>query len=80
MELLEQIRLKAKSLKKRIVLPEGTSERTVKAADIILKEGLANLILLGNKEEIKSLETKFELDLSKAEIIDLCILLKRIYT
>jgi len=70
MELLEQIRLKAKSHKKRIVLPEGTSERTVKAADIILKEGLADIILLGNKEEIKGLESKFELNLSKAEIID----------
>lgn len=70
MELLEQIRQKAKSAKKRIVLPEGTSERTVKAADIILKEGLAELILLGNLNEIKVLESKFGLDLSKAEIID----------
>lgn len=70
MELLEQIRQKAKSAKKRIVLPEGTSERTVKAADIILKEGLAELILLGNLNEIKALESKFGLDLSKAEIID----------
>jgi phosphate acetyltransferase len=70
MELLEQIRQKAKSNKKRIVLPEGTSERTVKAADIILKEGLAELILLGNIDEIKALEAKFSLDLSKAEIID----------
>lgn len=70
MELLEQIRQKAKANKKRIVLPEGTSERTVKAADIILKEGLAELILLGNIDEIKALEAKFSLDLSKAEIID----------
>lgn len=70
MELLEQIRQKAKSSKKRIVLPEGTSERTVKAANIILKEGLAELILLGNIDEIKALETKFGLDLSKAEKID----------
>ncbi len=70
MELLEQIRQKAKSSKKRIVLPEGTSERTVKAADIILKEGLAELILLGNIDEIKALETKFGLDLSKAEKIN----------
>ena len=70
MELLEQIRQKAKANKKRIVLPEGTSERTVRAADIILKEGLAELILLGNIDEIKALEAKFSLDLSKAEIID----------
>ncbi|OFX23140.1 MAG: phosphate acetyltransferase [Bacteroidetes bacterium GWA2_31_9b] len=70
MDLLQQIKEKAKKNKKRIVLPEGTSERTIKAADIILKEGIADLILLGNLDEIASLEKKFGLDLSKAEIID----------
>jgi phosphate acetyltransferase len=65
MSLLEQIRDNAKKKKRRIVLPEGTSERTLKAADIILKEGLAELILLGNLDEIH-----FGLDLSKAELID----------
>jgi phosphate acetyltransferase len=70
MELLEQIRQKAKAAKRRIVLPEGTSERTVKAAHIILQEELADIILLGNIEEINALEIKFGLDLSKAEKID----------
>ena len=70
MNLLDQIKEKAKQNRRRIVLPEGTSERTVKAADIILKEGIADIILLGNHDEIKNLEKKFNLDLSKAEIID----------
>jgi len=70
MNLLDQIKEKAKQTRRRIVLPEGTSERTVKAADIILKEGIADIILLGNHDEIKNLEKKFNLDLSKAEIID----------
>ena len=70
MNLLDQIKEKAKLNRKRIVLPEGTSERTVKAADIILKEGIADIILLGNHEEIGELEKKFNLDLSKAEIIN----------
>lgn len=70
MNLLEEITLKAKKLNKRIVLPEGTSERTLKAADIILKQGIAQLILLGNIDEINSLEQKFCLDLSKANKID----------
>lgn len=70
MNLLEEITLKAKKLNKRIVLPEGTSERTLKAADIILKQGIAQLILLGNIDEINSLEQKFSLDLSKAKKID----------
>jgi len=70
MTLLDQIKQNAKKNKKRIVLPEGTSERTIKAADIILKEGIADLILLGNLQEIAELEKKFGLDLSKAEKID----------
>lgn len=70
MSLLESIRQRAKEANKRIVLPEGTSERTVKAADIILKEGLAELTLLGNLDEIAALEKNFDLDLSKAEKID----------
>lgn len=70
MDLLTLIRDNARKNKKRIVLPEGTSVRTLKAADIILREEIADLILLGNHEEIKSLEKEFALDLSKAKIID----------
>jgi len=70
MSLIQSIRENAKKHKKRIVLPEGTSERTIKAADIILKEGIADIILLGNIDEIHSLEKKFYLDISKAKIID----------
>lgn len=70
MNLLENIRLKAKENKMRIVLPEGTSERTIKAAHIILEEGLAELILLGNETEIHRMEKEFGLNISKATIID----------
>lgn len=44
MELLDSIKQKAKSFNKRIVLPEGYEERTIKAADIALEEGLAKII------------------------------------
>jgi phosphate acetyltransferase len=71
MELLEQIREKAKNAHKRIVLPEGEEERTLKAADIILKEGLAHLVLIGNKTVIESKAVKWSLQhISKAEIVD----------
>ncbi|HBF89197.1 MAG TPA: phosphate acetyltransferase [Bacteroidales bacterium] len=70
MDLLSQIRANAKKNKKRIVLPEGTSIRTLKAADIILREDIADLILLGNIQEIKNLEKELSLNLSKATIID----------
>jgi phosphate acetyltransferase len=70
MELLEQIRQKAKTANKRIVLPEGEEERTIKAADIILKEGYAQLVMLGNPEKIQTKAIGWGLDLSKATIID----------
>ena len=68
---MEQIRAKAKAAKKTIVLAEGTEERTIKAADIILEEGLANLILLGNEKEINDLAAQYGLkNISRATIID----------
>lgn len=71
MALIEQLVAKAKSNKQRIVLPEGTEERTLKAADRVLAEGIADLILLGDPEEIKELATKNDLQhIVKATIID----------
>ncbi len=71
MVLLNSIKEKAKQHKKCIVLPEATEARTLKAADIILEEGLAELILLGNVAEINSLTKEFGLkNISKATILD----------
>ena len=53
MELMEEIIARAKQNKQRIVLPEGTEERTLKAADRVLADGVADLIILGNKSEIE---------------------------
>ena len=71
MDLINEIIARAKADRQRIVLPEGTEERTLKAADQVLADGVADLILLGNPEEIKSLAAKWELkNIAKAEIID----------
>ena len=71
MELLDRIILNARKHNKRIVLPEGYEERTIKAADIALKEELAQIILIGDPEEIRSHAKKLGLkNLSKATIID----------
>lgn len=71
MDLLKQIIERAKSNKQRIVLPEGTEERTIKAADRIIADGLANIILIGNPSEIKGLAAKFDLkNIDKASILD----------
>ncbi|MBP6634490.1 MAG: phosphate acetyltransferase [Paludibacter sp.] len=55
MNLLDQIMERAKANLQRIVLPEGTEIRTLKAADIILKEKAAKLILIGDEKEIEKL-------------------------
>jgi len=65
---MDNIIQKAKANKKKIVLPEGTEPRTLKAAEIVLKEGIADLVLLGKEEEIR--EKAKGLDISKAEIVD----------
>ncbi len=71
MELLDKIHSMAKAAGKTIVLPEGTEERTLKAADFALKNGLAKIILLGNEQEINKLAAGFNLsNIDKAEIID----------
>ncbi len=71
MELLEQIKMNAIRHNKRIVLPEGTEERTLKAADAIIAENIARLTLLGNPAEIKSMAETFGLkNIGRADIID----------
>lgn len=65
---LDRIIERAKADKKTIVLAEGTEPRTIAAADIILKQGIANLIILGNKDEIAKISGGY--DISAATIID----------
>lgn len=65
---LEQISKRAKADKKTIVLPESTDIRTIKAASILLEQGLANIVLIGNEQDINKLAGG--LDISKAKIVD----------
>ena len=72
MDLLQQIVARAKSNKQRIVLPEATEERTLKAADQVLADDIADIILIGNPEEINNLAAGWGLqNIGKATIIDL---------
>lgn len=68
MSFIDTIKERAKKDKKTIVLPESMDRRTMEAADIILKEEIANLIIIGTDEEIK--ENSLGLDISKATIIN----------
>jgi phosphate acetyltransferase len=62
--------LKAKSKKQRIVLPEGTGERIMRAADILLRRGVVDVTLLGREQEIRTRMSQFGLELEGVEIID----------
>ena len=55
MDLMQEIIARAKANKQRIVLPEGTEERTLKAADRLVADEVADIILIGNPAEINSL-------------------------
>ncbi|MBQ2326210.1 MAG: phosphate acetyltransferase [Clostridia bacterium] len=73
MALMDSIKAQAKKDLMHIVLPEGTEPRTVEAAGLIVKEGLAKVTLLGDKDEIvkvadgKSLEGVGIIDPEKSE-------------
>jgi phosphate acetyltransferase len=70
MKVLNDIISNAKKAKKRIVLPEGLEPRTLRAADIILRDGIARLILLGNQEQIKSEAEKLGANIQQAILVD----------
>ncbi len=65
---LEEIKIKAKSLQKTIVLCEGEDSRVVKAAADATKEGIAKIVLLGNEAEIKAANP--DVDLTGVTVID----------
>ena len=65
---MDKIKALAASDKKTIVLAEGEERRTVQAADAVLKQGFANVILLGSEAKIREISS--DLDISGARIID----------
>ena len=71
MDILEKMRQRAKENPQRIVLPEGDEPRTLEAANQLLKEELAKIILIGNPEVINQMakEKGYEY-ISKAIIVD----------
>jgi len=65
---IENVKQRARACKRTIVLPESLEKRTLDAAAVILKEEIANIILIGKADEIKA---KAEgLDISKAIVVD----------
>ena len=67
-QIIDKIKERAKQNIKTIVLPETMDKRTLVAADKILKEHIANIILIGTEEEIN--KNSEGLDITKATIIN----------
>lgn len=65
-ELLER----ARSERRRVVLPEGTEERVLRAADVVLRRGVCDLTLLGDEQVILKKAGDLGIDISGAQIID----------
>ena len=68
MGVMDKIKARAKADKKTIILPESMDNRTFKAAEAVLKEGLANIIIIGTPEQIAA--NKGDCDITGATIID----------
>lgn len=71
MKLLQEIKERAQQNPQRIVLPEGTESRTLEAANSVLRDKVAKLILIGNPAEINRLaEEKGYTYIKEATIVD----------
>nr|WP_202471914.1 phosphate acetyltransferase [Streptomyces sp. SID4921] len=65
-ELLEQ----ARSNRRRVVLPEGTEERVLRAADVLLRRDVCDLTLLGDTDVIRKKAADLGIDLAETQIVD----------
>ncbi|MER8094664.1 phosphate acetyltransferase [Streptomyces goshikiensis] len=65
-ELLER----ARAERRRVVLPEGTEERVLRAADVVLRRGVCDLTLLGETQAILKKAADLGIDISGAQLID----------
>ena len=70
MSVLASLKTRAKALKATVVLPESSDERTLKAAHLILEEGLCKVILIGDEEEVRTNAAMLQLNIAEAKVIN----------
>lgn len=70
MSVIDEMKIRARNDKKTIVLPEAMDIRILKATEIILNEKIANIVLLGNIEDIKKQANLNNINIESAKIID----------
>jgi phosphate acetyltransferase len=69
MAFIDEIKAKAKANKKVIVLPESEDERTYRAAAAVLAEDIANIVIIGNVDDVNGKAAQYGVDISKATVI-----------
>ena len=70
MDFIESIKERVKSKKRTIILPEASDLRVLEAGSKVTKEGFANIIFIGNKEEINNLAKSNNIDINGIEIVN----------
>ncbi len=70
MDVLSQIRNKARALHRSVVLPEGDDDRTLQAVAELQRNGIVRCIVLGNEKEMMDRARELNLDLGGAELVD----------
>jgi phosphate acetyltransferase len=70
MDLVNKLKQEARTLKRKIVLPEGTDVRTVEAAAKLYKESLADVTVLGNPDEVAKLATQAKVTIGGVKVVD----------
>ena len=70
MNAVDKIKEKAKTKARKVVLPEGTESRVVKAAEQIISEKLASVTLVGDRKEIERAAKETGADISGAELVE----------
>lgn len=68
--LLDKIKTKAKSLHKHIILPDALDERAIRAARLIVDQGLASISLVGSENEIRQKAASLGVNLEKVRVVD----------
>lgn len=70
LQLLTDIKRKAAQKRKTIILPEGADERVLKAAEILTKQNIAKVIILGNEEKLRANAAKAGADIQGVRILE----------
>ena len=70
MSFIEEMKKRASTSLKTIVLPEATDIRVLQATEKICKEGFAKVVLLGNEEEILKIANENSIDIGNTQIIN----------